>query len=117
MFLGGLEIDMDKLIYSFPKNKFNYHIFKKNPLVLAIFCFIITIALSYAGAKVLSLIVEIKNPWYFALMMGTTSVGIILPVLKNNGETAGYFGQLLIISAAIADIFFVSSCLHSRHIL
>jgi Kef-type K+ transport system membrane component KefB/Trk K+ transport system NAD-binding subunit len=105
MFLGGLEIDMDQLIYSFPRKRFNYYIFKKNPLVLAIVGFIITIILSYTGAKVLSLIVEIKNPWYFSLIMGTTSVGIILPVLKNNGETAGSFGQLLIISAAIADIF------------
>jgi Kef-type K+ transport system membrane component KefB/Trk K+ transport system NAD-binding subunit len=105
MFLGGLEIDMDQLIYSFPRKKFNYHIFKKNPLVLAVICFIITIILSYTGAKVLSSMVEIQNPWYFSLIMGTTSVGIILPVLKNNGETAGFFGQSIIISAAVADIF------------
>ena len=31
-------------------------------------------------------IVETKNIWYFSLIMVTTSVGIIVPVLKNNGE-------------------------------
>jgi len=105
MFLSGLEIDMDQVLYSFPRKKFNYHIFKKNPLILAVICFGITLILSYAGATGLSKMVDINNPWYFALIMGTTSVGIIMPVLKNNGETSGSYGQSMIISAAVADIF------------
>lgn len=104
MFLSGLEIDMDQVIYSFPRKRFNPHILKKNPLVLAVICFGITLILSYSGAVGLSGIVEIRNPWYFALIMGTTSVGIIMPVLKNNGETTGSYGQSIIISAAVADI-------------
>lgn len=105
MFLSGLEIDMDQVIHSFPKKKLNYHILRKNPLILAVVAFSVTLLLSYAGAKGLSSMVEIKNPWYFALIMGTTSVGIIMPVLKNNGETSGSYGQSMIISAAVADIF------------
>jgi Kef-type K+ transport system membrane component KefB/Trk K+ transport system NAD-binding subunit len=105
MFLSGLEIDMDQVIFSFPKKKFNYLILRKNPFMLALLAFTVTLILSFAGAIALSSLVEIKNPWYFALIMGTTSVGIIMPVLKNNGETAGSYGQSMIISAAVADIF------------
>jgi Kef-type K+ transport system membrane component KefB/Trk K+ transport system NAD-binding subunit len=104
MFLSGLEIDMDQVIYSFPRKRINPLVLKKNPLVLAVICFVMTLILSYSGAIGLSEIVDIKNLWYFALIMGTTSVGIIMPVLKNNGETTGSYGQSIIISAAVADI-------------
>ena len=104
MFLGGLEIDMDEVIYSFPRKKLKNHKLSKNPLVIALLFFIITIILSYAGAVALSTLIEIRNYWYVSLVMGTTSVGIILPVLKNNGEATRPFGQTLIITAAVADI-------------
>jgi Kef-type K+ transport system membrane component KefB len=104
MFLGGLEIDVDQVIYSLPRTKIRNSNLTANPVVTAIIIFILTIILAYAGAKLLSLIVDIKNCWYFSLIMGTTSVGIVLPVLKNRGETTTSFGQTLIISAAMADI-------------
>ncbi len=37
--------------------------------------------------------------------MVTTSVGIVLPVLKDRGEIHTRFGQMVIIAAAVADIF------------
>jgi Kef-type K+ transport system membrane component KefB/Trk K+ transport system NAD-binding subunit len=105
MFLSGLEIDMDQVRYSFPRKRVSFRRFIDNPLVFAILSFCLTIILAFAGAKALSYMVDIKNDWYFALIMGTTSVGIILPVLKNRGEASGAFGQTIIISAAVADIF------------
>lgn len=104
MFLGGLEIDMDQVTNSFPRKKINYSRIINNPLAIAVIYFGITITLAYAGARGLSHLVDIKNTWYFALIMGTTSVGIVLPVLKNNGEASSAYGQTLIISAAVADI-------------
>ncbi len=104
MFLSGLEIDMDQVKFSFPRKRINYSKFIKNPLVIAIVYFIITIILSYTGAICLSRIVNVKNNWYFALIMVTTSVGIIFPVIKSRGEATGAFGQILIITAAVADI-------------
>jgi Kef-type K+ transport system membrane component KefB/Trk K+ transport system NAD-binding subunit len=104
MFLSGLEIDMDQVIYSLPRGKIRNYNFTKNPVIAAIIIFLFTIILAYAGTKLLSLIVNIKNNWYFALIMGTTSVGIVLPVLKNRGEAATAYGQMLITSAAMADI-------------
>jgi Kef-type K+ transport system membrane component KefB/Trk K+ transport system NAD-binding subunit len=104
MFLSGLEIDMDQVLGSFPRKKINYSRLKKNPLLTAVVYFCITIILSYTGAIFLSKIVDIKNNWYFALIMVTTSVGIILPVIKTRGETNTSYGQMIILTAAIADI-------------
>ena len=49
-------------------------------------------------------LIEIPNLWYFSLIMVTTSVAIVLPVLKDRGETGSRFGQMVIIAAAVADI-------------
>jgi len=105
MFLGGLEIDVDQLFASIPKKKITTARFIKNPLLVGLSFFIISIVLSYFGTIALSTVIEISNFWYFSLIMVTTSVGIILPVLKNRGEISGRFGQMLIVAAAIADIF------------
>lgn len=105
MFMSGLEINVDQIIASFPHKKLTYSRFLKNPLLIGITFFIITLILSYFGAVLLSSLVNFKNHWYFALIMVTTSVGIILPVLKNRGEISGRFGQMMIIAAAVADIF------------
>jgi Kef-type K+ transport system membrane component KefB/Trk K+ transport system NAD-binding subunit len=104
MFLGGLEIDMDQIIYSFRGRKLSNYYFNRNPVIAAILFFILTIMLAYASSEILSLIVDLKNKWYFSLIMGTTSVGIVLPVLKNQGELTTKYGQMLIIFAAMTDI-------------
>ncbi|MDX9773477.1 MAG: monovalent cation:proton antiporter family protein [Bacteroidales bacterium] len=104
MFLGGLEIDMDQVIYSFPKKRSGRLNITKNPVLTAILIFLITLALAYGSAILLSRIVYINNYWYFSLIMVTTSVSIVFPVLKNRGESLTSYGQTLIISAAVADI-------------
>jgi Kef-type K+ transport system membrane component KefB len=104
MFLSGLEIDVDQIIASFPRKKLTVSRFLKNPLLVGLTSFLITLMLSYIGALSLSSFTTINSHWYFALIMVTTSVGIILPVLKNRGEISSRFGQMMIIAAAIADI-------------
>lgn len=104
MFLGGLEIDVDQLFASIPKKKITSARFIKNPLLVGFSFFIISLVLSYIGTLALSTIIEINNYWYFSLIMVTTSVGIIIPVLKNRSEISSRFGQMLIVAAAVADI-------------
>ncbi len=104
MFLSGLEIDMDQLLGSFPRKKLNWIRYLKNPLLVAITYFCISLVLSVLAAWGLSFWVAVPNVWYFSLIMVTTSVGIILPVLKNRGEASSLFGQMLITAAAVADI-------------
>lgn len=105
MFLGGLEIDMDQIVASFPRRKITFSKYIKNPLLVGLVYFLITLVVSYGAAYLLSNLVAIKNVWYFSLIMVTTSVGIILPVLKGRAEINTRFGQMIILAAAIADIF------------
>ncbi len=105
MFLSGLEIDVDQILASMPRRRITYARFLKNPLLVGIVFFLITLILSYSGALLLSGIVKLTNSWYFALVMVTTSVGIIFPVLKNRAEIGSRFGQMMILAAAVADIF------------
>lgn len=117
MFLTGLEIDMDQVTLSFPRKRIDFSRISKNPLIIAVVYFLITILLSYIGAIALSHIVSVTNKWYFSLIMVTTSVGIILPVLKNQGEATGDYGQMLIITAAVADILSIILFTFTAYIL
>ena len=104
MFLGGLEIDVDQIMASLPRRKLTWSRFLKNPLLVGGTQFLLAILLSYLAAFSLAQIIDIPNIWYFSLIMVTTSVAIVLPVLKNRGETGSRFGQMIIIAAAVADI-------------
>ncbi|HOP58534.1 MAG TPA: cation:proton antiporter [Bacteroidales bacterium] len=117
MFLSGLEIDMDQVRNSLPRGRIHYKGFRNNTMVIALLYFIITIILAFAGTLGLSRIVEIENNWYFTLIMCTTSVGIILPVLKNKGEASCAYGQTMIISAAVADILSIILFTFTAYIL
>ena len=117
MFLSGLEINMDNIAGSFPRKKITIKRFSRNPLLMALLYFLLCLLISYSGSKGLSPVVGISNSWYFALIMVTTSVGIILPVLKNRGETSGSYGQMLITSAAIADILSIILFTFTAYIL
>jgi Kef-type K+ transport system membrane component KefB len=104
MFLSGLEIDIDQLIASLPRRKLTVSTFLSNPLLVGVSHFLLAMIFSYLSALLLTTFIEIKSAWYFSLIMVTTSVGIILPVLKNRGELHSRFGQMLITAAAVADI-------------
>lgn len=105
MFLSGLEIDIDQLVASLPRKKLSVSSYLSNPLLIGVSHFGLAMIFSYLAAWWLSGMTDIGNVWYFSLIMVTTSVGIILPVLKNRGEISSRFGQMLIIAAAMADIF------------
>jgi len=104
MFLSGLEIDVDQIMASLPRKRLTYVRFIKNPLLVGIVYFSLSIILAYVGALLLSNLIDIPHVWYFSLIMVTTSVGIVLPVLKDRGEIKNRYGQMIIIAAAIADI-------------
>ncbi len=104
MFLSGLEIDVDQIMASLPHRRLTISRFLKNPLLVGLTQFAIAILLSYLAAYALSQIIDIPNIWYFSLIMVTTSVAIVLPVLKDRGEIGSRFGQMIIIAAAVADI-------------
>jgi len=107
MFLSGLEIDINSIIASFPK-KIKIDSIAKNPLLAGVAHYIMCLVISLTGTYFLSFYVDIPNVWFFSLIPTTTFMGIVYPVLKNRGETKTYYGQTLITTSAVADIFSIT---------
>lgn len=105
MFLSGLEIDMDQITASFPRKKPRLSGVIANPLLIGLLYFIATLLFANVGAFGLSFLIDIPNIWYFALIMVATSLGIVMPVLKERGEIHSRYGQMIIIAASISDFF------------
>lgn len=104
MFLSGMEVNVARVVSSFPRRKLTPDPYLNNPLLVAITIYLITLILAIGSAFLLNLIVEITHIWYFALIISTSSLGIIMPIIKDRGETQQHYGQMLIMAAAVADI-------------
>jgi Kef-type K+ transport system membrane component KefB len=65
-------------------------------------------AVSFAVAVAAGLILDAANvtgaPLLIAIMLSATSLGVIIPVLKDSGTASTEFGQIVIAAASIADI-------------
>src|SRR5215211_3536876 len=89
LFLAGLEIDFDRL---------------RGPLLRLTG---LAFALSFGIALVVSLGLEagglVDTPLLVAIILCATSLGVLVPVLKDAGEISSTFGQLIIAAASIAD--------------
>ena len=63
--------------------------------------------MSFAIAIVLGLGLQaggfVKSPLFVAIVLVATSLGVIVPVLKDSGNISSSFGQLVIAAASIAD--------------
>ena len=89
LFLSGLEIDVGRL---------RGRILKLTSLGFGVsFAIAIVVGLSLnAGGFV-------KSPLFVAIVLVATSLGVIVPVLKDSGNISTGFGQLVIAAASIAD--------------
>jgi Kef-type K+ transport system membrane component KefB len=89
LFLSGLEIDVERL--------------RGRILTLTAIGF----AVSFAIAVVLGLGLHaggfVKSPLFVAIVLVATSLGVIVPVLKDSDNIGSNFGQLVIAAASIAD--------------
>jgi Kef-type K+ transport system membrane component KefB len=89
LFLAGLEIELDKL---------------RGPLLrLTGLGFALSFAIALAVAFALSAGGLVQTPLLVAIILCATSLGVLVPVLKDSGEIASPFGQLIIAAASIAD--------------
>jgi len=89
LFLSGLEIDVARL---------RGPILKLTAIGFAV-SFVIAIVVGlglHAGGFV-------KSPLFVAIILVATSLGVIVPVLKDSGNIGSNFGQLVIAAASIAD--------------
>src|SRR3954468_16191926 len=89
LFLAGLEIDFERL--------------RGRVLRLALVGFAVSIALAVAVGVLLDALGLAGQPIFVAIVLSATSLGGLVPVLKDAGEAGSTFGQLVIAAGAIAD--------------
>jgi Kef-type K+ transport system membrane component KefB len=90
LFLAGLEIDLDRL---------------RGPLArLAVSAFAVSAVLALLCAYAFRLAGQARQPLLLAIILMSTSTGLLLPLLKDAGEEATEFGQLVMTAAALAEI-------------
>ncbi len=98
MFLSGLEID-----FSILSRAAGGRWAKGRSLVLALATFVITLGSALAAAAWLGGRGLSRDIWMAALILSTTSLGVVVPILKERGLSATPFGQTVLLSALAAD--------------
>ena len=101
MFISGLEVDFGILTPKLP-GKGNRR-WLDNPVNLGLLVFGATIVLAFLAAIGLWEGGLIGQPFMIALILSTTSLGIVVPVLKERDLTGTRYGQTLLMSALVAD--------------
>jgi Kef-type K+ transport system membrane component KefB len=89
LFLAGLEIDVEKL--------------RGRVLRLTTIGFVVSFVIGIVVGGLLSAGGFIRSPLFIAIVLVSTSLGVIVPVLKDSNNISSQFGQLVIAAASIAD--------------
>jgi Kef-type K+ transport system membrane component KefB len=89
LFLAGLEVDFDRL--------------RGRILRVALIGFAVSLAIAIVVGLVLKAGGFVSQPLFVAIVLSATSLGVLVPVLKDAGEIESTFGQLIVASATIAD--------------
>jgi Kef-type K+ transport system membrane component KefB len=89
LFLAGLEIDVHQL--------------RGRLLGLVTVGFAVSFAVGLAVSAGLAAVGLVDTPLLVAIILTATSLGVVIPVLKDAGQVESEFGQLVIAAASIAD--------------
>jgi Kef-type K+ transport system membrane component KefB len=89
LFLAGLEIEFDRL--------------RGQVLRLTLVGFAVSFAIAVLVALLLKGTGLIETPLLVAIILCATSLGVLIPVLKDAGEISSTFGQLVVAAGTIAD--------------
>jgi Kef-type K+ transport system membrane component KefB len=89
LFLAGLEIDFKRL--------------GGRVLRLSALGFVVSFAIALACGGVLTATGLTDAPLLIAITLSATSLGVLVPVLKDAGESSSTLGQLVIAASSIAD--------------
>jgi Kef-type K+ transport system membrane component KefB len=89
LFLAGLEIDFSRL--------------RGRLLELATVGWLVSFAIAVVIAFGLEAAGLVETPLLVAIILCSTSLGVIIPVLKDADELSTRFGQLILAAASIAD--------------
>jgi Kef-type K+ transport system membrane component KefB len=103
MFLSGLEIDFSLILDRGKGAARRLKTALTSPLWLGLTMFVCTLAVAFSGVLVLRILGLAPDLWLTTLILSTTSVGIVVPTLKESGVGIRPLGQAILIGAFIAD--------------
>jgi Kef-type K+ transport system membrane component KefB len=89
LFLSGLEVDPTRL--------------RGSTLRITGLAFVFSFALGIAAGLALHAGGLVKSPLLIGVILVSTSLGVVVPVLKDSDEIGSDFGQLVIAASSIAD--------------
>ena len=88
LFLAGLEIDPERL---------------RGRVGFISLAFLASLGLALVCAFVLQPVEPIRNPVFVAIILASTSLGLVVPVLRDAGEVDTGFGQVVLAGSSIAE--------------
>lgn len=93
MFLSGLEIDFGTVLSNQGKeSESSVRRIVDNPVLVSVAIFVLTLLGSTLAALLMHNQGMIPDPWIIALILSTTSLGVVVPVLKERGFSEGRYG-------------------------
>jgi len=104
MFLAGMEIDFAKL---FPPREKDQPKPGPNLPGMAFVVYALTLVLAVPGGFLLTKLGLEGDPFLLAFVLSATSLGVLLPVLKERGLLQQPSGQLVFLTALLADFITV----------
>jgi len=90
LLLAGLEVEFEML--------------RGRLLRVTALAFVVSFAIALAAGIALDAAGVAGSPLLLAIMLSATSLGVVIPVLKDSGVASSPFGQLVLAGASIADI-------------
>jgi Kef-type K+ transport system membrane component KefB/Trk K+ transport system NAD-binding subunit len=117
MFLAGMEINFTRL---FPRRSSTEDDVlqeedQPNVLLLSLLVYMFTLLLAVPGGFLIRALGFNADPWLLAFILSATSLGVLLPILKERRLTNSPFGQFVFVSATLAD--FVTVILFTVYII
>jgi Kef-type K+ transport system membrane component KefB len=89
LFLAGLEIDLHRV--------------RGSVLRVAVLGYLVTIVLGIGAGAGFAALGWVTHPLLLAIALSATSLGLVIPVLKDAGRVDGDIGQTVIAAATVAD--------------
>jgi Kef-type K+ transport system membrane component KefB len=89
LFLAGLEIDLHRL--------------RGRLLRLSALGLLLTLALGLAAGTGFGLVGWVRSPLFVAIALSATSLGLVVPVLKDSGQATTDLGQQTIAASSVND--------------
>jgi Sodium/hydrogen exchanger family len=90
LFMAGYEIDLRR--------------FERRVLILAGQAFVVSVALALLVAYGLQLVGQVKDGPLVGITLVATSLGVLVPILKDAGQTKTGFGHLIMAAGSLAEL-------------